>query len=148
MPYPKSPKGEDYNADSRATAPTAPGTARVVAPQVTGARGGAPQVNKNSLGYMWKGQQTTAGGRLPVPSTMPLAQAQTELATFAQRTKANLDARMASLPPAQVARSRFWRVYQQYPEQMATLSARRVWTDQMVGRGNVADWMNFIGGGK
>jgi hypothetical protein len=147
MSYPSKPRAEDFNADSRSTAPASPSTARVVAPQVTGARGGAPQV-KNSLGYMWKGQGATASGHLPVPSTMPLAQAQTELAQFSQRIKANMDARVQGAPADQLARSRFWRMYQQYPEQAATLVARRIWTDQMVGKGNVADWMGFIGGNK
>lgn len=148
MPYPTRPKAEDSNADTRRTAPKAPSVARVTAPQVTGSRGGAPTINKNSLQYRWKGAaaQTGAAGRLPTPSSMPLQQANQELQAFSQRIKANLDAKVAAIPQDQRARSRFWRMYQQYPEQAATLVARRVWTDQMVGGGNVADWMKFIGG--
>jgi hypothetical protein len=148
MAYPSKPKAEDFNADTRVVAPTSPSTARVVAPQVPNPRGGAPQINKNSLGHLWRGQGATAAGHLPVPSTMPLSQAQQELASLSQNIKANLDTKVAITPQDQLARSRFWRMYQQYPEQAAILVARRIWTDQMVGRGNVADWMQFLEGKK
>jgi len=148
MAYPKRIRQEDTNADSRTTAPIGPSTERVVAPQVVGARGGAPTVNKNSLQYRWRGAatRTSSPGRLPVPSTMTLPQAQEQLKDLTGQIKATMDARFQALPAQMRERSRFWRMYQQYPEAAATLVARRLWTDQVAGSGNVADWMTFLEG--
>jgi len=148
MAYPKRVRQEDTASDTRAFAPTAPSTERVVAPQVTGARGGAPTINKNSLQYRWQGAaaRTGSSGRLPVPSTMTLPQAQEQLKDLTGQIKATMDTRFQTMPAQMRERSRFWRMYQQYPEAAATLVARRLWTDQIVGKGNVADWMTFLEG--
>lgn len=147
MPYPSRARQEDTNAESRSTAPAAPSTARMVSPQMPSTRGGAPKV-KNSLAYRWRGAADAggSGGRIPTPAAMTLPQAQQELKDFSQRIRASLEARAKAASPGQMAQSRFWRMYQQYPEQAATLVARRIWTDQMVGKGSVADWMTFIEG--
>jgi hypothetical protein len=148
MAYEKKARQEDTAAETRPVMSQAPGVERVVAPQVTSARGGAPKLNKNQLSYRWKGTGAQAGGRMPVPSTMSLPQTLDELKPFTEDIKKRLDVRASAATPAQLSRSRFWRMYKQYPEAAAALVARRVWTDQMVGGGNVADWMNFLEGNK
>jgi len=108
--------------------------------------GADPGVVAESLRKYWDGA-SGAGDKtpLPVPSTIPLPQAQEYLKSLSTEMKARLDAKLQTLPPEALQRSHFWRMYQQYPEQAATLMARRLWTNQMVGKGPVADWMKWLG---
>lgn len=148
MAYPKRNPKQDLAPEERSVVPPVPGIERSMAPPVVRPSGGAPQLNKNSLAYRWQGAAQTSGaaGRLPVPSTMTLPDAANTLKQLSNQVKMSLDARAQGLAQQDLARSRFWRMYQQYPEQAATLVARRLWTDQMVGKGNVADWMRFLEG--
>lgn len=198
MAYPKKAKGENTNADNMATAPGAPQVATVAAPQVTGARGGAPRIGREppaggdmrvsavkannalrsawdmtgsnsamydrtfqrtqlgadpgvvagSLRDYWAGAAAGGGGStpLPTPSGMPLEDAQKYLADLSASMKKTMDERLKALPAGERDNSRFWRAYQQYPEQMATMVARRVWTGQLVGQGPVADWLKWLEG--
>jgi hypothetical protein len=186
-PYPKKAKGENTNADSMATAPSAPQVGTVAAPQVTGARGGAPRIAKtavdanNDLRYAWKAtgshdamynrtfqrnqlgsdpgavgtslRQYWAGAAagttqaaLPTPAGMTLEESQKYLADLTSSIKGAYDEKFKALTNEEKVNSRFWRAYQDYPEGMAAMVARRVWTNQMVGQGPVADWLQWLKG--
>ena len=180
MAYPKKAKQENTN-DSTVTAADAPQVATVAAPQVTGARGGAPTINSvqsaNALRGAWEmtgtnrafdrtfartqfgadpgvlaqsmrsyfeGASTGASQTpLPTPSSLTLEQAQQYLKTLADNMKSVLDTKFKTLTAEQQA-SRFWQMYQQYPNEAAVLVARRVWTNQMTGTGPVADWLQWL----
>lgn len=105
-----------------------------------------PGVVADSLRKYWSG--AAGGGDTPIlaPPTMPLEQAQKYLSDLSAQLRAALDERMKSISPDELASSRFWRGYQDYPEQMAALTARRLWTNRVTGSGPVADWLKWLGG--
>jgi hypothetical protein len=105
-----------------------------------------PGVVAGSLDRFWNGKGGGAQTPMPTPSAMTMEEAQKYLGDLATSIKAQFDARLKSLPQDVAQRSRFWQMYQQYPEQAATLIARRHWTNQMVGLGPVADWMSWLKG--
>ena len=105
-----------------------------------------PAVVASSLRQFWEGQAATGTPRpLPTPPTMTLEQAQKYLGDLTANVKTELDQKLATLPADQ-RNSRFWRAYQAYPAEMASLTARHLWTSQIVGTGPVADWMNWLKG--
>lgn len=109
--------------------------------------GSDPGVMAQSLDRFWQGASAGQHGTpLPTPSTMPMAEAQKYLADMSKSLKERLDARLASMPPEEVQRSRFWRNYQLMPEPMSLLAARRHFTNQMVSTGPVADWLQWLKG--
>lgn len=142
MPYPKAVKQD--TPDYSSTAPAAPTTARVVAPQVSGVGGGAPRVKSQRSYFEGATGRSDYQVRTPVPPAMSLPEAQKQLQTLSAAVKDAFDARKAALPENERQSSRFWRMYEQYAEQAATLVARRIWTDQMARTGNVADWMSWL----
>ncbi len=144
MPYPTRPRQEDVNADSRSTAPVAPTVAAPAAPQAPSTRGGAPRLN--SLAHNWAGASKGGGPgySLPTPSVMKLPDAQKQLGDLQAQVKAVFDERLKALSEQEAGGSRFWRMYRDMPEAAAALVARRIWTNQMVASGNVADWMKWL----
>lgn len=111
------------------------------------AQGGTdPGVVGESLRQFWKGAANDGGGSLVNPPTMPLQQAQEYLGTLSREVRAAFDERLKSMGAEEVANSRFWKGYQDYPEQMAALVARRLWTNKVTGSGPVADWLKWLGG--
>lgn len=109
--------------------------------------GADPGVVTQSLRRYWEGAKNDGGGDpLVSPPTMPLQQAQEYLGTLSREIKATFDERLKSLGSEEIANSRFWKGYQDYPEQMAALVARRLWTNKVMGSGPVADWLKWLGG--
>lgn len=150
MAYPKQAKGEDPNAESRTVAPEAPKTERVVPAQVKKVRGGAPRLKQSVMPQRgtWQGKSAQMGsaGTLPTPPMMTLPQTQEQISNFVGETKARFDATLQRNPEVVARNPRFWRAYQEFPEGVATMLARRAYTDQILGAGNVADWMRFLEG--
>lgn len=136
MPYPKKVKQENTNAENTAFAPAAPVTTPVAAPQVSGVSGGAPRINRRP----W---QSSTGAKMPVASPLSLQEAQKYLSDLQTNVKQMFDEKFKSLSEAD-AGSRFWQAYQRYPNEMATLIARRVFTDKMVASGPVAEYMKWL----
>lgn len=98
-----------------------------------------------SLRTYWDGKAADGtGANLPTPATMSLEDAQKYLGDLSDNIKALMTERMNSLPEAE-RNSPFWRAFQNMPAEMATLTARRIWTNRMVGTGPVADWMKWLG---
>lgn len=136
MAYPKKPKQENTNAENIALAPVAPVSASASAPQVGGVRGGAPRINRRP----W---QHDTGTRIPVASPLSLDESQKYLADLQTNVKQMFDEKFKALGEADAA-SRFWQSYQRYPNEMATLIARRIFTDKMVAAGPVAEYMKWL----
>jgi hypothetical protein len=107
--------------------------------------GADPGVVAGSMSQYWQGE--SAGNNqnpMPAPSSMPLPEAQKYLADLSKSMKAQLDAKFKSLSPEEASRSRFWNMYKQFPEGASLMAARRHWTNQMVGSGPVADWLQWL----
>ena len=150
MAYPKQPKQEDPNADARVTAPVAPSTQRVIPPQTPGVRGGAPRLTQKVYPQRqnWQGASVGKGtpGRLPVSSPLTLPQTQEQIGSFVGQVKSWADGIIANRPEVMARNPRFWAMYQQMPEPVATLLARRAHADQILGSGPVADYMRWLEG--
>lgn len=99
-----------------------------------------------SLRKYWAGAARDSDEPVLVPSTLPLAEAQKYLGDLSAQVKSVLDEQLKSIPAEEKLSSRFWRGYQDYPEQMAALVARRLWTNYITGSGPVADWLKWLGG--
>ena len=109
--------------------------------------GADPSMVAGTLNQFWQGAATGAPTvALPVPASMSLEDAQNYLGNLTKAIKTQLDAKLATIPADEANRSRFWRQYQAMPELMAALVARRQWTNQMVGTGPVADWLQWLKG--
>jgi hypothetical protein len=141
MPYPKRIPGENTNSESMSTAPVRAQTQPVIAPRTPSATGGAPVVKK-SMRPLW--QSGTPG--IPAPPAMTLAQSQTQLKSLTGQLRNRFDATLAQNPNVIAQNPRFWRAYQEFPDGVAAMMARRVHTDQIVGSGPVADYMKFLEG--
>jgi hypothetical protein len=150
MAYPKQAKQEDPNADARTTAPAAPTTQRVIPPQTPGVRGGAPRLTQKVYPQRQNWQGAAAGrgaaGSLPTPSPLTLPQTQEQIGSFVAEVKNRLDKVMAGKPEVMARNPRFWAMYQQMPEPVATMLARRAHADQILGAGPVADYMRWLEG--
>lgn len=149
MPYPKKPRQEDPNADSRIAAPATPTTERVIKPPtVAKATGGAPKVYPQRSNWQGASASTGSAGRLPAPSPFSLPQTQQQAGPFISELKTRFDDILRNQPDVVARNPRFWRAYREMPEPMATHLARRSYTDQVLGAGPVADWMRFLEGKK
>ena len=149
MPYPKKPKKEDVNAETRVVAPSAPIAERTIKPPtVARATGGAPKVYPQRSN--WQGASTGIGsaGKLPTPPPMTLPQTQQQVGPFVSELKTRFDDIVKNKPDVVARNPRFWRAYKEMPEPMATALARRSYSDQLLGSGPVADWMRFLEGNK
>jgi hypothetical protein len=142
MPYPKKPRQENTSSEYMSTAPTSTSVAPVMAPRTPSATGGAPKLatQPRSLRPMW--QKST----MPVPPNMNLAQAQDQLKDLSGQIKQRLDNAIKQNPAIMARNPRFFRTYQEFPDGVATMMARRAHTDQIVGSGPVADYMKFLEG--
>lgn len=114
---------------------------RVITRATTGTDSG---VAKQPIRNLFKNVQTTAGKPPVTPPALPLKEAQNYLKQLATEVKSTLDQQYRQTPPQERAASPFWRAYEQYPEQMATVVARRVWTNHVVASGPVAQWLNWL----
>jgi hypothetical protein len=142
MPYPKKPRQENSNAEAMSVAPAAPKVAPVMAPPIPSATSGAPKLatQPRSLRQMW---QNTS---MPAPPNINLAQAQEQLKSLSGQIRQRLDTAITQNPAIAARNPRFFRTYQEFPEGVATMMARRAHTDQIVGSGPVADYMKFLEG--
>lgn len=106
-----------------------------------------PGVIADSLRQYWSGTAQRGERRPPLsPPLLPLPQAQDYLKDLSAQLKSAFDERLKSIPEAERSSSRFWRGYQEFPEQMSALIARRLFTNKMVASGPVADWLKWLGG--
>ena len=106
-----------------------------------------PGVIVDSLRQYWTGTAQRGERRPPLSApVLPLAEAQDYLKDLSSQLKLALDERLKSVPEAERSSSRFWRGYQEFPEQMSALVARRLFTNKMVASGPVADWLKWLGG--
>jgi len=106
-----------------------------------------PGVIADSLRQYWSGTAQRGERRPPLsPPLLPLPQAQDYLKDLSAQLKSAFDERLKSIPESERSSSRFWRGYQEFPEQMSALIARRLFTNKMVASGPVADWLKWIGG--
>ncbi len=155
MAYQRSPRDDNTNADNIAKPPDAPRAPSVTVPQVSGVRGGAPRLDRGTPRPPDTPKLRPTITSMPInpetstvtPTTMPLPDAQKYLSDLSASIKQVLDTRLAKAPPTTTNGSRFWSAYKDYPEQMALLMARRVWTNQIVSTGPVAQWMNYLNRG-
>ncbi len=148
MAYPKTTKLDNTSGDYGTAAATAPVAASVQPLPSTNINGGAPRLQRKSLSSNWAGAAASrsSGYSLPTPSPVPLRDMQTSLSGLQKQVKTAFDERIKQLGEQEVAGSRFWRMYKDMPDAAAALVARRIWTNQMVASGNVADWMKWVEG--
>jgi len=78
---------------------------------------------------------------------MTLPQTQQQVGQYVNELRTRFDT-LAQNPEVVARNPRFFNMYKQMPEPMATFIARRSYTDQLLGSGPVADWMRFLEGNK
>jgi len=123
---------------------------RVPSPAVVGPQGGAPKLEtewgaKNPR-QPWSGTPTK-GPSVPLPpSPWSLKEIGAQYKPVVDRIKENLQKAFEALPPDQRV-AKFWQGFQQYPEQMATMVARRALTNQaynQVNQGPISEWLSWL----
>lgn len=144
MAYPSRSKAPNNNTEATIVPPQVPTTGAPQAPFTVGPQGGAPKTQP------WSGTPSTKPATPLPPSPWSLKDIGSNYQPVVDRIKANLQKEFAALP-AQEQTGNFWQGFNNYPEAMAQMIARRALTNQMhnqVNSGPVAKWLSWIEGRK
>lgn len=143
MSYQKKPKQLGPSPEANTTAPSAPVTPPTILPQPKNVAGGAPQYKQ---AQPWGNATPAPTPKFPMPSPLDVNDVAAKMGPFVQALKETLQARAGN------QQSPFWNGFNEYPEAMAKLIARRMMTNQLEAeviaeeQGNVGKWMTWLQG--